>query len=472
MNTTFRKLIPLRLTALALATALAACGGNDDAAVEVTEWNRFASDLVAADQLPPVQARSMAIVQIAVHDALNAIEPRYAAYQYTGAAPGASLAAAVAAATRDTLLQLQPSAATTIEAAYTAKLASIPGGPAKDAGIAVGQASAAAILARRSGDDLGAAIGKPYAAAAPAPGVYQPTPPLNIVIGGGIGDLAPFALGDAIGSRSPAPLAVSSGGYAEEYREVKEIGADVSSLRTPHQTETARFWYDAATREWHTAARRGLADNGADEWQAARTLALVGMAMFDVTVASLETKFHFNYWRPITAIRAGDDDANDATQGDPNWAPLCITPPFPEYNSTHAATGAAAAGVLARTLGDRHTFSVESRTLPGVSRAYGSFSEAAAEEGVSRIYCGIHFRNAMDAGIEQGDAVAAFVATRLPTLVGERYSIADIYLFNIPSWLRHVGLSISDWPALAAHSGRVGTRAAVQAALKAEAEVA
>jgi hypothetical protein len=407
-----------RLTALALpvalAVTLAACGGNDDdddaaPATEVIAWNRFASELVAADQLPPVQVHAMAVVQIAVHDALNAIEPRYAAYQYAGSAPGASLAAAVAAATRDTLVQLLPSAASTIEAAYVAKLAAIGAGPAKDTGIATGQAAAAAILARRHGDDLAAAIGKPYAVRAPAPGIYQLTPPLNFVIGGGIGDLAPFSIGSASSFRSPAPLATQSSAYAADYQEVKDIGSAASALRTAQQTQTARFWYDAAAQEWHAAARKGLADNAADEWQAARTLALVGIAMFDVTVASLETKFQFDYWRPITAIRSGDDDANDATRGDTAWEPLCVTPPFPEHNSTHAATGAAAAGVLARTLGDRHSFTVDSKTLPGVSRPYERFSEAAAEEGISRIYCGIHFRNAMSTGLAQGDAVAAQV---------------------------------------------------------------
>jgi PAP2 superfamily len=411
------------LAPLAISALLVACGGQDDTpadtpAVEVTEWNRFASELVAAGQLPPVQARSLAVVQIAVHDALNAIEPRYTAYQYAGSAPGASLAAAVAAATHDTLVQLQPSAAPTIEAAYATKLASISGGAAKDAGVAVGQAAAAAILARRRGDDLAAAVGKAYTPGTAAPGVYQLTPPLNIVIGAGIGELAPFAIPSASGLRSPAPYTVGSGVYAEEYQEVKELGSAASTLRTPHQTETARFWFDAATQEWHAAARKGLADNAANEWQAARTLALVSMAMFDVTVASLETKFQFNYWRPITAIRAGDSDGNDATQGDAVWAPLCVTPPFPEHNSTHAATGAAAAAVLAGTLGDRHSFKLDSKTLPGVSRSYGSFSEAAAEEGVSRLYCGIHFRNGIAAGFEQGEAVAALVLKQLPPRAG------------------------------------------------------
>lgn len=402
------------LAGLAVATSLAACGGGaDDAAKEVTEWNRFTAELVAADQPPAVQTHTLAVVQIAVHDALNSIQPRYAAYQYNGSAPGASVTAAVAAATRDTLIKLQPTAAPAIEAAYAAKLESVTAGAAKDAGVAAGRAAAAAILARRAGDNLFAAIGKPHTPGAPAPGVYQLTSPLNIVIGAGIGELAPLAISSAAGLRSTAPMAVGSAAYADEYREVKDLGSAASASRTPQQTEIARFWYDAATQEWHAAARQALANNAADEWQAARTLALLGIAMYDVSVASFETKFHFNTWRPITAIHAGDSDGNDATQGDPNWTPLCVTPPFPEHNSTHAATGAAAAGVLARTLGDRQSFVITSKTLPGVSRSYGRFSEAAAEEGVSRLYCGIHFRAGMAAGFEQGEAVAALVAQQL-----------------------------------------------------------
>jgi hypothetical protein len=309
---------------------------------------------------------------------------------------------------------LLPAAAPAIEAAYVKKLASIPPGAGRDAGIAVGQAAAAAILSGRGGDDLVAAINKPYTPPAPAPGAYQLTAPLNFVIGGGIGELAPFAITSAASHRSPAPLATPTAAYAADYQEVKDLGSAATTARTPQQTETARFWYDAATQEWHAAARKGLADKAANEWEAARTLALVSMAMFDATVASLETKFQFDYWRPITAIRSGDNDANESTQADPAWEPLCVTPPFPEHNSTHAATGAAAAGVLSRLLGDRHSFTVESKSLPGVSRNYERFSDAAAEEGLSRIYCGIHFRNAMDTGLAQGDAVAAEVVNALP----------------------------------------------------------
>ena len=403
------------LLALAAAAALSACGGSGadaPANTDVIAWNRFASDLVAASGSPAAQVHAMAVVQIAVHDALNAIEPRYAAHTYRSTTVGvadASVAAAVATATRDTLVKLVPSAAAAIDARYDAELPAIADGAAKDAGIATGRAAAAALLARRAGDDIAAATFAPYVPAAPAPGVYRPTTPpaAPIVIGAGLGKLEPFAVADVAEFASPAPPATGSSAYAADYDEVKAIGSAASNMRTAQQEETAHFWYDAATREWHDAARQVVQQQGNDAWQAARTLALLGIAMFDGTVASMDTKFRHNYWRPITAVRSGDDDGNDATAGDPNWQPLCVTPPFPEHNSTHAVTGAAAAGVLARILGDRQAFTITSPN--GVTRSYSSFSDAAAEEGVSRLYCGIHFRSAMNTGLQQGDAVAARV---------------------------------------------------------------
>jgi hypothetical protein len=434
----------LGLSALAVVAVLGACGGTEAPAnTEVIEWNRFASDLVAAHGSPAVQVHAMAIVQIAVHDALNAIEPRYAAYMHapsamnTTTATGAtdaSIATAVGAATRDTLVGLLPSATAAIDAHYAARLQAIEGGSANNgdvgAGIAAGRAAAAAILARRAGDDIAAASFFPHVPKAPASGVYQPTTPPDapFVFGAGLGRLETFAIGDVAGFVSPAPLTTGSSDYAAEYDEVKSLGSAAGSTRTEQQGETARFWYDAATKEWHDAARQGLKAQGSDAFQAARVLALLGIAMFDSTVASFDAKFRDDYWRPITAVRAGDADGNDATVGDPSWQPLCITPPFPEHNSTHAATGAAAAGVLSRTLGDRRSFTITSPTLPGVTRTYSRYTEAAAEEGLSRIYCGIHFRHAMNAGLQQGDAVAARVLQTVLVVAARREAEFDATL--------------------------------------------
>jgi PAP2 superfamily len=404
--------LPRLVFSLVTAAVLSACGGDDDnesSSHHVGEWNAFAAELVAANQPPPLQVNTLAIVQLAVHDAINAIEPRYAPYAYRAAAPGASVAAAVSAATRDSLVQLLPAAAATIDAHYDAELAALPEGPDKAAGVSVGRAAAGTMLALRGSENLFAAIGQPYVPGPAVPGRYQLTPPANTVIGAGLGAIKPFAL--AAGNQFPsAPArATDSAAYAADYLEVQSLGSIDSTQRTPEQTQTARFWYDVIAKEWHHAARQGLQAHHADAWQSARTLALLSVAMFDGTVASFDTKFQGNFWRPITAIRAGDTDGNAATPGDAQWQPLCDTPPFPEHNSTHAVTGAAAAGVLAQAFGNDFRFIVQSPAQPGVSRTYERFSDAAAEEGLSRIYCGIHFRHGMTTGLEQGARVAEHV---------------------------------------------------------------
>ena len=372
----------------------------------VTAWNTFASSLVAVNLPPGPQTHALAVTQIAVHDALNAIDARYEPYEYVGFAPGASPAAAVAAAAHDTLVRLVPQAAASVDAEYAAALSAVPDGAAKAAGTATGRAAAAAILDRRSSDDLVAAITKPYTPGPLVPGVYQPTPPLNFVLLAGWSELPPFALKGAGQFRAAAPPPIASFRYAKDYDEVKALGSVGSTRRTAEQTETARFWYDAATKEWNLAAQKGLADRSADEWRAARTLAVLNISLADAVIATFDTKYHYEYWRPITAIRAGDRDGNPATDGEADWESLCVTPPFPEYPSTHAATAAAASSALALELGDRHTFTV---TNPqGATRTYKRFSAAAYEEGVSRIYCGIHFRTAMNVGFRMGTLTARY----------------------------------------------------------------
>jgi len=378
-----------------------------DRAAAVTEWNTFASDLVAANLAPGPQTYTLAVVQIAVHDALNAVDRRYEPYAFAGSAPKASIAAAVAAAAHDTLVRLVPQAAAMVQAEYEAAVAAFPAGIAKDAGIATGEKAAAAILARRAGDDLFAAITKPYAPGPAEPGVYQPTPPLNVVLLAGWSELRPFALHSASQFRPPRPPSIKSLSYTVDYDEAKRLGSIGSSARTAEQTDTGRFWYDVAVKEWNAVARQTLADRSADPWRAARTLAVLDISLADAVIATFDAKYHYNYWRPITAIRAGDADGNIATKGDPRWEPLCVTPPFPEYNSTHAATAAAAAGALGLELGDRHTFTVTNPS--GASRTYKRLSAAAYEEGISRIYCGIHFRTAMNMGFVQGARVARHV---------------------------------------------------------------
>jgi len=195
------------------------------------------------------------------------------------------------------------------------------------------------------------------------PGVYQPTPPLNFVILAGWGELTPFARSRDGQFRSAPTFLVNSFKYTKDYKEVKEVGFLQSTTRTARQSETATFWYDVATKEWHGAAQAGLSHVSANEWRAARLLALVSIAMADGVIASFDTKFNDNFWRPITAIRAGNNDGNSSTKGDPTWEPFCVTPPFPEHNSTHAVTAAAAATRLASRMPS--SFSSRIRAVTG-----------------------------------------------------------------------------------------------------------
>lgn len=216
--------------------------------------------------------------------------------------------------------------------------------------------------------------------------------------------------------RRPVPRARAAARHEPQVRArlPRGQGDGLGRRQRPHtaeQTETARFWYDAAAREWNLAAQQGLADRSADAWRAAHTLAVLDIALADAVIATFDTKFQENYWRPITAIRAGARDGNPATRGEADWEPLCATSPFPEYPSTHAATGAAAASALALEVGDRHRFTVTNPS--GVTRTYRRFSRAAYEEGISRIYCGIHFRTAMNRGFAMGGLIAHHVDATL-----------------------------------------------------------
>ncbi len=399
--------------ALAVGIFLLACSSDDPPAQYVNDWNAFATERIADGESPASQVNALAIVQLAVHDALNAIEPRYERYAYAGRSAGASVPAAVAAATRDVLVQLLPAQRDAIQDRYETRLADVAEGADKTAGLATGRAAAAAVLAKRENQDISAALAQPFAVGPNSPGNYQLTPPTNIVIGAGLGKIEPFALSSVAQLRSPAPHPLDSSDYAADYDEVRQLGSAASAQRSAAQTETGQFWYDVIAKEWHHVARQSLSATKAGEWQAARLLALLSVAMVDGVIASFDTKFASNFWRPITAIRAGDTDGNDATVGDQDWEPLCVTPPFPEHNSTHAVTGAAAATVLSQAFGGDIEFSVTSPTLPGVERRYRRFSDAALEEGVSRIYCGIHFRRALGTGLEQGRLVAEQVIDTL-----------------------------------------------------------
>lgn len=389
----------------------------------VTRWNTVAITVLSVDPGLVVDSRAYAIMHAAIHDAVNGIERRYEPYTADLSSPGASVDAAVAAAAHDVLAELSPTQQQTIEAEYAAALDEIADSPGKEAGIVLGQQSAHANLARRANDGLATAT-EPVYMPTGAPGDYDFTPPFDAPPNGplaalpGWGRITPFGI-KIEEHRLGGPNRLDSLQYAFDYKLVKSIGRLESSTRTREQTEIARFWFEFSPIGWNRIANVAVRQKHLDAWQSARVLALVNFALADGYIAGFEAKYHFRFWRPYTAIRRGDADGNRLTSGDPTWQPLFsdatyFIPPVPDYPSTHTVLGAAAAEVLTRLLGDHVHFHATSTSLPDVTRRYKSFREAAIENGLSRVYGGIHFLHAVKDGYKQGQGIGRSVSRLLP----------------------------------------------------------
>jgi hypothetical protein len=306
-----------------------------------------------------------------------------------------------------------------IEAAWTASLALIAPGAAKDGGILIGHKSAAAMLELR-GDDS-AAIVTPYTPGT-ALGQWRPTPnpdPSNPPGAGpglqsatlpGWGNVTPFALRDGAQFRPHGPPALTSDKYARDVEEEQAIGEQFSTLRTEDQSTIARFWYESGSNSWNRIARNVLAMHSLDSWQTARALALLNAAHADGAIASFNAKYCYNFWRPVTAIREADMDDNDETVGDSGWNTYLNTPAIPDYPSTHAVVGAAAAEVLTRLFGTDDVEFIATSGVPfaGITRSFSSLSQAAQEMADSRVYAVIHFRTACQDGLKQGRKIGKF----------------------------------------------------------------
>ena len=403
----------------------------------VIAWNANAGDAAVAacflGGYAPQEARMYAMVQVAVHDALNGVDRRSRPYAVDlQTAPGASPDAAVAAAARDVLVPVLGSLAfflpadcvdagiASVEADYAAALAAIPDGPAKTQGLAVGQDAAAAVLALRASDGFDTALVDPNYQEGTAPGEYRYTPGTPFAFAPGLGDdLTPFVLKDSSQFRPGPPYQLGSQKYAADVNEVQRLGGDdvtTPSARTDEQTEIALFWLESSPLAWNRIARTVSTAQGLDAWQNARLLGLLNLALADGYIGTWDTKYHYRFWRPVTAIRLADIDGNPATTADPTWTPLVETPPIPDYDSGHAVEGGAAAQVLARFFGtDTISFSNCSYTLPAgqtcadptpTLRHFTRLSQAADENAVSRIYIGFHFRDAVEIGTRHGEKIA------------------------------------------------------------------
>jgi hypothetical protein len=384
----------------------------------VTEWNEAALDAIRArNSPPPAAARNLAILHVAIYDAVNGIRRTHQSYRVRDRAPsGTSIEAAASTAARLALVALYPADRAAFETVDARFLSAIAAGPYRDRGIEWGTRVAREILAARAND--GSSATAPFHGSGEA-GQWRPTVSFGGVVRPALlplwGAVMPFAMRDAAQFRPPAPPPLRGRRYAADVNLVQRIGALESMARTVEQTEIAQFWaYGPGTAtppgHWNQIAQSVATSAGNSLATNARLFALLNIALADAAIVSWDCKYVYNLWRPITAIQLADTDGNPATHADPAWQPLLPTPPFPEYTSGHSTFSGAAAVVLARFYGrDDVVFSVASDDLPGVVRFYDGFAQAALESGASRIYGGIHFNSANLHGLESGAQTGAYV---------------------------------------------------------------
>lgn len=374
----------------------------------VAEWDAIGSQAFTAAALTPAEGHTIfAYESIAVYDSVIAVNGGYRPFAIEVEAPqGASAEAAAVAAAHAILVQYLPDqAATILDPAYAASLATIPDGQPKTDGVATGEQVAALLIAERADDGFRAPV--IYTPPDPVmPGDWiptAPTPPVGVYLG----RMRPFSLDSADQFRPGGPPELSSKRWARDYNEVKEIGSGASATRTPEQTVAARFWAERPVQQAHGAFRKFVLDHGLDVVDAARFMAMVSVVYADAQIACYEAKYHYRFWRPITAIRAGDTDGNDATVGDSAWAPLLpATPNHPEYPSAHACLTPAGGRVIARFLGtEQIDFTVPSLTGLG-DRHFDKVKDLEYDVNNARIWGGIHYRSAVEDGTEIGKKTA------------------------------------------------------------------
>jgi len=377
----------------------------------VLDWNGYAAGAIVGGANMPA-ARGiirLAMVHVAIYDAVNAIEGYpFTPYAVTpNVVTPASPEAAAAAAAHDILVALFPSQQAVLDTEYAASLALIPDGPAKTNGISVGQQAAAGILLFRANDGRDVIV--PYVPGS-GPGVWIPTPPGFLAAQAPeVAYVRPFTMTSPSQFRAEEPPELSSDTYTRDYNEVRSLGAATGSTRTPEQTDLARFISDQPMLQWNRAWRGISASRGLNLLNNARFFALLTTAGSDSVIACWDSKFFYNFWRPVTAIRAGDTDGNPDTVPDPNWIGVVVTPNHPEYPAAHGCFSGSVVEVLrAYFHSDRLNFTMSS-AAPGLSqpiRSYTRFSQALTDILNARIYGGMHYRNSTIVGAELGKKVA------------------------------------------------------------------
>ena len=386
----------------------------EDSQNPVIEWNKTLLSIVRTPgaQPPTIHStRNFAMMHVAMFDAVNDIAARFSPYlvRQSTEPRSASPVAAADQAAHDVLLALYPDFQSMLDAQLQEDLGQVADGLEKTNGIAVGARAASEVVAFRANDGSNI-VPLPFKGGG-APGDYQLTPP----------NLAPadfrqwpdvdlFALARADEFQPAPPPELTSEEYVRAFNEVKSLGIAVSTTRTAEQTVIGKFWNGNIQDFWNEIAQTAAAAHHLSLIQSARLFALLNMSLADTTISFFEAKYTYNFWRPVTAIRLAGEDNDPRTLADPSWLPLTTkTAPDPSYPGAHSAISFAGAEVLRAYFGDRFTFDVTSESLPDVTRHFTSFTAAAEEAGLSRIYAGQHFRTDHNAGKLLGEQVAESV---------------------------------------------------------------
>ncbi|MGG9960747.1 vanadium-dependent haloperoxidase [Ferruginibacter sp. SUN106] len=411
---------------IACSIAIIACNKNKDTADKtentsanmVLQWNNAGMEAMRrTGSLPPMlESRITATLNVTIHDVLNNIIPKYETYALNNAVvSGANADAAVAQAAHDVLLYLLPPQKTFADSLLDVSLNSIAAGTDKDQGIALGKSAATVMITMRTNDGSTTAQ-YPYTQGT-LPGQYRSTPPFDagpnagFVLLPGWGKVKLFGLASAAQFRVGAPYLTSSAAYAADYNEIKKMGCTSCPDRSADQTQIGMFWLENVPASLNRIAAAFIKQNNLSAWKAARLLALLHMAEADANISCFDAKFFYNFWRPVTAVRAGDTDSNTVTIGDPAWNLLAApTPPVPDYPSNHATDGGAGMTIIKNFFGkDDISFSTTSASLPGITRSFTSLTQATREISLSRIYVGYHFRMAVDSGEAMGRKIGQYI---------------------------------------------------------------
>jgi hypothetical protein len=380
----------------------------------VSDWNAIATQTILAGGRPAGGSPflDIATVQLAVHDAVAALDGQFRPYHVIISGASGSPVAAVAKAAYDVLVNRFPAQTLTLTTTYNDYLTAHGLSP-NDPGIAVGQQAAAGIIAFRADDGSFPSPEPPPFNGGTAIGEWRPTPPAFAPMATPwLASVRPFALTSSTQFRANPPPSRAGGLYARDYNEVKDLGSLTNSKRTQEQTELAYFWAGNYLVVWNGVLSSLASAQGLNVGKSARMFALANMAMADAAITAWDTKFHYVFWRPITAIQNGDDDGNPKTTGDPAWLPLIVSPPYPEYTSGANNVTGAITRILRSFFGtNKVTFPVTTTVPQAVqqTRMYQRFTDAADDVVIARVYEGIHFAFSDSEARKQGESVAKWV---------------------------------------------------------------